>query len=223
MGWKAFDTDADRYESWYASPRGQRVDQSERKLLERLLQKMPNAASALEVGCGTGHFTALFADQGLFPIGLDRAPAMIAALRRLHPSLPAVLGDAHKLPFQDGAVDVTVFVATLEFLEQPEVALAEAVRVSRKGLILVVLNKWSVGGLSRRLGRQARSRRLGRARDFSLPQLNDLLRAVPADRIQRIWWTSALYPIGPAEFLAHVPLGDVIGLAVMLNTPSIRS
>jgi len=220
VGWQEFDSDADRYEQWYTSQEGERVDKSERKLLEWLLHRIPNARSILDVGCGTGHFTALFADQGLFAIGLDRAPAMIAALRRLHPTLPALLGDAHELPFQEGAVDVTAFVATVEFLDQPEVALKEAIRVSRKGLILIVLNKWSGGGFSRRWGKQARGRKLGKAHDYSLLQLAKLVRAAASNRMQRLSWMSALYPFGPAELLAHVPLGDVIGLAVTLSPAS---
>jgi len=130
MGWKIFDTDVDKYEAWYASPQGQRVGRAERKLLEWLLQKIPNAESALEIGCGTGHFTVLLADEGLSVTGLDRAPATIAALRRFHPDIPAVLGDAHRLPFPDDAVDVSVFITTLEFLEQPDVALTEAILVT---------------------------------------------------------------------------------------------
>ena len=60
--------------------------------------------------------------------------------------------DAHGLPFWPRAVELSVFVATLEFLERPAVALAEAVRVSRRGLLAVALNRWSPGGLNRRWG-----------------------------------------------------------------------
>jgi ubiquinone/menaquinone biosynthesis C-methylase UbiE len=220
VGWQIFDTDADRYEAWYASPKGQRVDRAERKLLDWLIDKFPEATSVLEIGCGTGHFTSVLAERELFAIGLDRAPAMIATLRRLHPTLPVVLGDAHKLPFQYQAVDVSVFIATLEFLEQPEAALAEAIRVSRKGLVLVVLNTWSVGGFSRRFGRQARGQKLVQARDYSLPQLVKLVRAAASNRMRRLWWTSALHPIGPGGLLTPIPFGDVIGLAVTLSPPS---
>jgi ubiquinone/menaquinone biosynthesis C-methylase UbiE len=80
-------------------------------------------------------------------VGLDRAPAMLAALRRRHPRLPVVLADAHHLPFRHAAVDVAVFITTLEFLEQPGVALAEAVRVAGHGVVLVVLNLGDVLGV----------------------------------------------------------------------------
>jgi ubiquinone/menaquinone biosynthesis C-methylase UbiE len=218
MGWRIFDADTENYEAWYASPRGRYVDQAERELLDDLLSRLPEAATILEIGCGTGHFTAALARQGRCVIGLERAPEMLATMRRLHPALPVVLGDAHKLPFRDGAVDVAGFITALEFLDRPEVALAEAVRVSRRGLMLVALNTWSVGGYSRRWGRQARGHRLGRACDYSLPRLVKLVRAATSDRLQDLWWTSALFPGAPTRFLARVPLGDVIGLAVTLRS-----
>jgi ubiquinone/menaquinone biosynthesis C-methylase UbiE len=215
-----FDTDAKRYEAWYASPKGQLVDRAERRLLHWLLNKIPDARSLLEVGCGTGHFTAALAEQGFFVVGLDRAPAMIAEFRRLRPGLPVVLGDAHRLPFQDGTFDVTVFVSTLEFLEEPDAALAEAVRVSRKGIVLIVLNTWSPGGFSRRWGKQARGQILGQAQDYTVPQLLRLVRQAASDRKQEHWWRTALYPIGPAKLLGHIPIGDVIGLVVRLRPQS---
>ena len=47
---------AGRYESWYEGP-GQAADMLEKDLLRKLLSRFPDASSALEVGCGTGHFT----------------------------------------------------------------------------------------------------------------------------------------------------------------------
>ena len=49
---------------------------------------------------------------------------MLAELHRWHPRLPVVLGDGHTLPFRDGAVDMTLFVTTLEFLERPAMGLS---------------------------------------------------------------------------------------------------
>ena len=85
-----------------------------------------------------------------------------------------VLGEADSLPFRPRAVERSVFVATLEFLERPAVALAEAVRVSRRGLLAVALNRWSPGGLNRRWGPQAHRPLLAQARDLTLPALRAL-------------------------------------------------
>jgi ubiquinone/menaquinone biosynthesis C-methylase UbiE len=55
--WEAFDPAAPTYEAWYATPRGQRAAAAEQALLDWLLAPFPHAASVLDVGCGTGHFT----------------------------------------------------------------------------------------------------------------------------------------------------------------------
>ena len=157
MPWESFERAAPRYAHWYTTPDGQRVDMAECALLEALLAHFPTASSALEVGCGTGHFTAWLATKGWWVVGLDRAPAMVAEAQHHCPGLPLILGDTHRLPCRGGAIDLVVFVTTLEFLEQPVVALAEAARVARQGLVLVVLNRCSLGGMSRRWGPKERS------------------------------------------------------------------
>ena len=141
--WQPFEEVARDYEAWYDTRRGQRADQAERALFEWLVGQGPGAGTVLDVGCGTGHFAAWLERRRHRVVGLERSPAMLAELHRWQPRLPVVLGDGHMLPFRDGAVDVTLFVTTLEFLERPAVALPEAVRVSRRGLVIVTLNRWT--------------------------------------------------------------------------------
>ena len=149
-GWERFDRDARRYEEWYTTPRGQRADGAERALLERLLASFPTARSALEVGCDTAHFTGWLAIRVAHVVGLDGAAAMLTEARRRHPSVLLVQGDAHRVPMRDRAVDLGIFIATLEFAERPAVAMTEAIRIARQGVVIVALNRWSAGGLSRR-------------------------------------------------------------------------
>ena len=152
VGWQPFERRAAGYEAWYTTRRGRRADLAERALLERLLAPFAEAQSALEVGCGTGHFTRWLAGRLPHVIGLDRSPAMLAEARRPRPLLLLIQGDAHHLPIRSRAVDLSVFVITLEFVEHPAVALAEAVRVARRGVLVVALNRWSLGGLFAALG-----------------------------------------------------------------------
>jgi hypothetical protein len=112
---------------------------------------------------------------------------------------------------------VAVFVATLEFLERPAEALAEAVRVARQGVVLVALNRWSLGGVSRRRGPQARGSLLGTARDYPVPALVSLLRQAARGRLARLRWTSTLFPDGLWGLRAPVPLGDVLGVVGVLR------
>ena len=219
MPWTLFDQAAKGYESWYTSPQGQRADAAERALLERLLASFPAACSLLEIGCGTGHFTAWFAQHYPVVVGLERAPAMLSQLRRQAPDLPIILGDAHQLPFRSSAVDLIVFVTTMEFLDNPDLALAEAVRVARHGMVLVVLNRWSCGGYSRRWGAQSQQALLSHAHDYSLPALRTLVTRAAGPRLKRISWSSTLFPSVLWKCRGPIPFGDVIGLAAVFGSP----
>jgi SAM-dependent methyltransferase len=216
-GWQLFERNAAGYEQWYATRRGRRADRAERALLARLLAPFTGAQSALEVGCGTGHFTRWLADRLPRVVGLDRAPAMLAEARRHDPRLRLVQGDADRLPIRSGAVDLGLFALTLEFVDDPAVALAEAVRVARQGVLVVALNRWSLGGWSRRCGPDARRPLLGQARDFSLALLRALAASAAGPRLRGLRWASALFPVGGGGLGARMPLGDVIGIAVELG------
>ena len=214
--WQLFERDPAGYEAWYGTPRGQRAYRAERALLERLLAPFSTARSALEVGCGTGHFTRWLAGRLPRVAGLDRARAMLMEALRRHPGLSLVHGDALHLPIRGRAVDLSVFVLTLEFVERPELALAEAVRVARQGVVVVALNRWSLGGFSRRWGRDARGAMLSRAQDFTLAALRGLASTAAGPRFRAFRWASALFPDGLDQAPARIPLGGVIGIAVEL-------
>jgi hypothetical protein len=111
-------------------------------------------------------------------------------------------------------------VTTLEFLDDPPKALAEAVRVARQGIILVVLNRWSVGGFSRRWGPQACQPLLGRARDYSVWTLRAAVEKAAGGRMERIHWASTLFPTCLWRLRGPVPVGDVIGMAMRKGMPA---
>lgn len=217
---EVFEREAARYEAWYSTPRGRRVDAAERELLDWLLTELPPSRTVLEVGCGTGHFTAWLAREARVAIGLDHSPAMLEEARRRVPALPLIFADARHLPLEDGSVDAAVFVTTLEFLEDPAAALAEAVRVARHAVAVVALNRWSAGGFSRRGGRQRRSPVLGRARDWSRRSLHRALVRAAGRRLARVRWASSLFPDG--LWRLRLPLGtggEVIGMVARLAAP----
>jgi SAM-dependent methyltransferase len=216
LGWEIFEEGAVRYEAWYETQRGRDVDRSECALLANLLRRFPPPRRLLEVGCGTGHFTHWLADNGFGTIGLDRSPAMVREARRRRPPGPLVLGDAHRLPFQDRGVDLAILVTTLEFLESPRIALRECARIAERGLVLLVLNRWSLGALSRRWGSQSRGALLARAHDFSLPTLRGLLVEAAGDRLRGLHWRSVLFPRPFDGRVTPLPFGDVLGVAVDL-------
>lgn len=209
------DAVAARYEGWYATPEGRRADRLEKGLLGRLLTQFPGAASALEIGCGTGHFSRWLAEQGIRVVGLDRSAPMLAQARALDGVL-LVRGDAHHLPFADGAFDLAVMITTLEFLKRPRQALREARRVARRGLILGVLNRWSLLGLSRRLAGLRRRTVYDVAHFYSVGELRRMLGSV-AGRRARILWRTTLFPRGYPPESSRLPWGGFIGMAAVLE------
>jgi hypothetical protein len=133
-----------------------------------------------------------------------------------------VQGDAHRLPIRDRAVDLGVFIATLEFVERPTVAMTEAIRIARQGVLVVALNRWSLGGLSRRWGADRRRRLLGHARDFSPPSLWALASASAGPRLGHLRWASGLFPGLRTAAVNRIPFGDVVGIAIELTEPGQR-
>jgi SAM-dependent methyltransferase len=216
VSWEIFEKRAGGYEEWYGTPHGCRVDRSERALLVWLLGWFPDARRVLEIGCGTGHFTRWLAGRGYAVIGLDRSIAMLREAQAHTKGGALLLADAHQLPLSDRAVDVSVFVATLEFLESPHHALKESVRVARRGLILIVLNRWSLGAISRRWGWQSRGSLRSEARDLSRTSLRKEVARAAGQRLLDLHWRSTLLPRPFDSLIARVPFGDALGVAIEL-------
>jgi SAM-dependent methyltransferase len=216
VSWEIFEGGAARYESWYATGRGRRVDRSERALLAWLLGWFPGTRRVLEIGCGTGHFTHGLAAPGSLIIGLDRSPAMLREARGLASGSSLVLADAHRLPLRDRAVDVSALITTLEFLDSPDRALKESIRVAERGLVLVVLNRCSLGALSRRFGPQSRGALLAGARDLPRAHLQAELEKAAGKRLIAMHFRSTLLPRPFGRLLVPLPFGDVLGVAVEL-------
>jgi len=206
---------AAHYEAWYETSEGRRADELEKAILGWLLQGFPESDSVLEIGCGTGHFSRWLNDQGLVAVGLDLSLAMLAEAQALG-GVPLVQSDARRLPFADGTFDLTALVTTLEFLEQPQETLAEALRVTRQGLILGVLNCWSVLGLQRRLEGFFRPTIYNSAHFYGVGELERLLRSVAGGKAHIVWRTT-LFPHGWPWSQARLPWGGFIGMALVMS------
>lgn len=192
------------YEAWYQSA-GRRADRQEKDLLKWLVGHFTEAHSILEVGCGTGHFTRWFGEQGFQAIGLDISRPMMEQAKKLG-SPTCLQGDAYKLPFSSNSFDLVVMITTLEFLPSPVQALAEAARVSRQGLILGVLNAQS------RLGRQYKKEAgpvWESARFFAPLELRRLLKTFVGEQAD-VSWQTTLWPLWPGAL--PLPWGGFIGM-----------
>jgi SAM-dependent methyltransferase len=201
-----------RYEDWYAG-KGRHADILEKKLLGKLLHLFPEAHSVLEVGCGTGHFTRWMAERGLGTAGLDISEPMLNEARRLGGPTRYFPGDALALPVADRSFDLTALITTLEFLPDPARALSEAIRVARQGVLLGVLNRWSLVALQYRLSGKPMWRS---ARFFGPWELSRLAQRAAGRRATTITWRTTLWPIPGVRDLP-LPCGGFIGMAVQLR------
>ncbi len=76
-----------------------------------------SVGTALDIGCGNGRHAELLAANATRVVGLDASSALLSVARdRLGDTGDLVLGDATRLPFDAGTVDLAVYVATLHHL-----------------------------------------------------------------------------------------------------------
>ncbi|MDR3631133.1 MAG: methyltransferase domain-containing protein [Desulfocapsaceae bacterium] len=133
------------YQAWYDSPRGRWIGTVEYALLQSLLRPEPGS-SLLDIGCGTGHFTRMFAsDIRGRVVGLDlNEDWLIYAATHAAKGERYVAGLAQSLPFPDRSFDFTVSVTALSFVDRQELALRELIRVTRRRFVLGLLNRHSL-------------------------------------------------------------------------------
>ncbi len=142
-----FDTWAESYDAWFATPIGRQVKIAETDLLLEMLA--PQAGERLlDVGCGTGVFTReVFAAARCMVVGLDISLPMLA--RGLANSSGEhffpVAGDMLRLPFADDSFCRVYSMTALEFVDDARAAIVELQRVCRPGgtIVLTTLNSLS--------------------------------------------------------------------------------
>ena len=136
-------SDPAEYDAWYHTPRGMWISDIEFSLLMKLMSPL-SKGSLLDVGCGTGHFSRLFAQTGFGVTGIDPDSKALSFAESLDSQVRYVKGDVTELPFPDKAFDVCCAVTSLCFVSEPVRALEEMWRVSRRGVILGLLNRHSL-------------------------------------------------------------------------------
>jgi len=184
---------AQQYEAWYDSSRGRWIGTTEYAILKGVLSPEPGA-SLLDVGCGTGHFTRLFAsDMGGTVIGVDPIREWLDyAKTHSTKAEQYVSGIAEALPFPEHAFDFTVSVTALCFIKRQEDALREIVRVTRKRFALGLLNRHSI--LYRQKGRGGGAGAYRGAHWHTSAEIRRLLAALPVTNIRL--YSAILLPDG---------------------------
>ncbi len=154
-----FDEIASSYDSWYDTTLGSFADKVETALAFQLFKVRPGDL-ILDAGCGTGNFTLKLARKGAQVAGIDLSPEMLA-LARAKAAREGLLGekaerfpplkqgdrggwiaytlmDIYRLDFPSDCFDGVVSMAAFEFIDEPQQAFAELVRVLKPGGALLI-------------------------------------------------------------------------------------
>jgi ubiquinone/menaquinone biosynthesis C-methylase UbiE len=107
--------------------------QSSARLIDAFvkLTKLPPGARVIDLGCGSGTFTALLARAGFDCVGLDISAKLVAVGRRKHPRIEFVAGDIERLPFPDASFDGALLSGVVHHFPDPSPCAAETFRLLR--------------------------------------------------------------------------------------------
>lgn len=99
--------------------------------LLNLLQPQPGEL-ILDLGCGTGHLTALIAQSGTRVIGLDHSAQMLETARQQYPQLEFIQGEASDFSLPE-ACDAVFSNAVLHWVKRASAAAACIARALKPG------------------------------------------------------------------------------------------
>ena len=142
-----WDNKAAQFATW--APRAWSQDEitwGELRVPESTVHALPESVAGMDVidlGCGTGYFSAWMARRGARTVGIDNSPNQLETARRLQEefgiAFPLHLGNAEELPFPDASFDLAISEYGASIWCDPYTWIPEAARVLRPGGRLVFL------------------------------------------------------------------------------------
>lgn len=139
---------ASEYDAYYQTETRKLVDKIEKEIVLEHFKNLQKT-NWLELGCGTGHWSKFFSENGLQLTAVDNSEAMLEIARSKNmKNVQFINADAARLPFTDAYFSGIVSITMLEFVEDVNKVLNEMDRVLKPGgtLVLGCLNALSEPG-----------------------------------------------------------------------------
>ena len=170
-----FDDVAPYYDGWFFTENGKIVYQLELDALLHAL-KFKKDCSILDIGIGTGIFSINLVKRGATVIGVDSSEEMLSIAKQRGIN-EVVKASGEALPFADNQFDIVLAFTSLEFSPNPKRFISEMYRVCKpQGQIVVaVLTKWSLYGITRSISRFFKKSIFKNARFYTYSSLKKLL------------------------------------------------
>jgi ubiquinone/menaquinone biosynthesis C-methylase UbiE len=125
-------TDADKYQAGMGG-----WSKTLAPLFIEFIGSIKGGDRALDVGCGTGSLTFTIADttKASKVVGIDPSVGYLeyARAQNSHPHVAFEIGDAQKLPYDNGSFDCCVSQLMIQFVSDAHTAAREMRRVTKKG------------------------------------------------------------------------------------------
>jgi ubiquinone/menaquinone biosynthesis C-methylase UbiE len=141
----------------FGGPIGDLIASDQARVLTQFLGPL-TAASALDVGTGTGRAALLLAAAGARVTGVDASEAMLEVARRravdAHADVTFRVGDAHRLDFPDRSFDAAISLRVIMHTPEWRACVAELCRVARRVVVLDYPSARSAA-LAQAVGRKA--------------------------------------------------------------------
>ncbi len=179
---------ASTLEHWESYWKGHRQDLDETystggRLVREVLADGPvEGRLVMEIGAGSGRDLLELARLGARGIVLDYSPASLGLVKQqaLSQRIPVmfVQADATRMPFRDGAIDVSFHQGLLEHFRDPRALLAENARITRPGgrVLVDVPQTWHLYTVMKKLLILANRWFAGWETQFTVRELEHLVR-----------------------------------------------
>lgn len=223
MGYVFDAVDAQHYQRWLRDGKNQLALALETGLMRSMLRPV-FGESLLDVGCGTGESIRPYLGKGISLTGIDPSgPMLDIARENLGHRVDFYKGYAEDLPFEDNAFNHVSLFLTLEFVEDPVEAVAEACRVAKDSIFIGILNRHSAYAARLRARRLVRSSVYDSARFFSIGEVRKIVFSL-LGQVPFTWRTVLQLPFTPpgmcfrleaSGYLVKSPFGGFAGIHVI--------
>ncbi|BBO69196.1 hypothetical protein DSCA_31260 [Desulfosarcina alkanivorans] len=216
--------DARGYDQWFSKRKNRLAAALESRLMMGMLDPVAGE-SVLDIGCGTGASTVPLLEKGLDVTGIDPSPYMLDILSAtLGNRISLYRGFAEDLPFDDNSFNHACLFTCLEFVDDPQKALAEAFRVAKDRVFIGFLNRYALAGIGRRVQGIFSQTIYSRATFFSVWEIKSMVRKLMGP-VPVCWRTVCQFPGPWGTWMNHIegsglvqrfPFGTFAGMVVTL-------